>query len=93
VQDVQEAKHGDLVDASTRKAIRRRDLDGKLGDYVVGLRKKKFPVEVYLKVYNFVVIELTRQEADMVKELAENAETPGAVTEQRVKELGKLLKP
>ncbi len=29
----------------------------------------------------------------MVKELAEKAKQPGSVTEQRVKELGKLLKP
>jgi hypothetical protein len=84
VQDVQEAKHGDLADAATRKPTRRTYVDGKPGEYAVGLRKKKFPVEVYLKVYNFMVIELTRQEADMVKESTEKVEKSGSVTERRV---------
>jgi hypothetical protein len=57
---------------------------------VVDLRKKKFPVEVYLKVYNCEVSKLAQQYADVVKEPAEK---PGSVTEQRAEELGKLLKP
>jgi hypothetical protein len=61
VPDVQEARHGDLADAAARKPTRRERLDGKPGGYLVGLRKKKFPVEVYFKVYNFVVIKLARQ--------------------------------
>ena len=89
VQDVQEAKHSDFDDAATRKLTRRRYLDEKLNEYVVGLRKNEFPVEVYQDV----LLQLAQQEADMVKELAEKAKQPGSITEQRVKELGKLLKP
>jgi len=55
----------------------------------VSLRQNDFPVEVYQDV----LIKLAQQEADMVKELAEKAKQPGSVTEQRIKELGKLLQP
>jgi parvulin-like peptidyl-prolyl isomerase len=89
VQDVQEAKHSDFDDAATRKLTRRRYLDEKLNEYVVSLRKNEFPVEVYQDV----LLQLAQQEADMVKELAEKAKQPGSITEQRVKELGKMLKP
>jgi parvulin-like peptidyl-prolyl isomerase len=89
VQDVQEAKHSDFDDPATRKLTRRRYLDQKLGEYVVSLRENDFPVEVYQDV----LIKLAQQEADMIKELAEKAKQPGSITEQRVKELGKMLKP
>jgi len=89
VQDMQEAKFEDLGDTATRKLVRRKYLDDKLNAYVVSLRKNDFPVEVYQDV----LIKLAQQEADMVKELAEKAKQPGSVTEQRVKELGKLLQP
>ncbi len=89
VQDVQEAKHDDFDDAATRKLTRRRYLDDKLNAYVVKLRQEEFPVEVYQDV----LVKLAQQEADMVKELAEKAKQPGSITEQRVKELGKMLKP
>jgi peptidyl-prolyl cis-trans isomerase C len=89
VQDMQEAKFEDLGDTATRKLVRRKYLDDKLNAYVVSLRQNDFPVEVYQDV----LIKLAQQEADMVKELAEKAKQPGSVTEQRVKELGKLLQP
>jgi len=89
VQDMQEAKYTDLDDAATRKLTRRRYLDEKLDAYVVKLRQEEFPVEVYQDV----LVKLSQQEADMVKDLAQKAEQPGSVTEQRLKELGKLLKP
>jgi parvulin-like peptidyl-prolyl isomerase len=89
VQDVQEAKHSDFDDPATRKLTRRRYLDQKLGEYVVSLRENDFPVEVYQDV----LIKLAQQEADMIEELAEKAKQPGSVTEQRVKELGKMLNP
>ena len=89
VQDVQEAKHEDFFDAATRKLTRRKYLDERLNAYVVSLRKTQFPVEVYQDV----LVRLAQQEADMVKELAEKAQQPGSVTEQRIKELGKMMKP
>ena len=89
VQDMQEAKFEDLDDTATRKLVRRKYLDEKLNAYVVSLRQNDFPVEVYQDV----LIKLAQQEADMVKELAEKAKQPGSVTEQRVKDLGKLLQP
>jgi parvulin-like peptidyl-prolyl isomerase len=87
VQDVQEAKHDDLGDPATRKLTRRRYLDQKLNAYVVDLRQNQFPVEVYQDV----LLRLAQQEADMVKDLADKGKQPGSVTEQRVKELGKML--
>jgi len=89
VQDVQEAKLDDLGDAATRKLTRRRYLDQKLNAYVVDLRQNAFPVEVYQDV----LVRLAQQEADMVEDLADKGRQPGSVTEQRVKELGKLLMP
>ena len=89
VQDVREAEHDDFDDPATRKLTRRRYLDEKLNEYVVDLRKNEFPVEVYQDV----LLQLAQQEADMVTELAEKAEQPGSITEQRVKELGKMLNP
>ena len=89
VQDVQEAKHDDIGNPATRKLTRRRYLDQKLNEYAVNLRQNEFPVEVYQDV----LLRLAQQEADMVKELAQKAEQPGSVTEQRVKELQKFLGP
>lgn len=88
VQDVREAKHDDLGAPATRKLVRRRYLDDKLNAYVVKLRREEFPVEVYQDV----LVRLAQQEADMVKELADKARQPGSVTQQRVEELGKMLK-
>ena len=37
-------------------------------------------------------MQLEQQEADMVKTLAEKAQQPGSVTQQRIEELQKLMK-
>ena len=89
VQDVREAKHDDLSDSATRKLVRRRYLDDKLNAYVVRLRQEEFPVEVYQDT----LVTLAQQEADMVKELEVKARQPGSITQQRVEELGKMLRP
>ena len=89
VQDMQEAKYTDFDDPTTRKLAGREYLNNKLNAYTVDLRKNDFKVEVYQDV----LVRLAQQEADMVKELAEKAKQPGSVTEQRVKELSKLLRP
>lgn len=88
VQDVQEAKFSDFDDAATRKLTKRRYLDEKLNAYVVDLRQHQFPVEVYQDV----LVRLAQQEADMVGRLAQKAEEPGSVTQQRLGELQRLLK-
>jgi parvulin-like peptidyl-prolyl isomerase len=89
VQDVQEAKYNDFDDAATRKLTKRKYLDEKLDAYVVNLRKNEFTVEVYQDV----LVRLAQQEADMVKELAEQSEKPSSITQQRLKELGKTMNP
>jgi len=89
VQDVQEARFTDFDDPATHKLTKRKYLDEKLNAYVVTLREKEFPVEVYQDV----LVRLAQQEADTVKELSERARQPGSVTEQRVNELQKLMKP
>jgi parvulin-like peptidyl-prolyl isomerase len=89
VQDVQESKYSDFDDAATRKLTRRKYLDEKLDAYVVNLREKEFTVEVYQDV----LVRLAQQEADMVRELAEQSEKPSSITQQRLKELGKTMNP
>jgi peptidyl-prolyl cis-trans isomerase C len=88
VQDVQEAKYDDFGDAATQKLVRREWLDDKLNAYAVNLRTNEFPVVVYQDV----LVRLSQQAADAVAKLAEKAKQPGSVTEQRVKELQKLMK-
>jgi parvulin-like peptidyl-prolyl isomerase len=89
VQDVRDAQRESLDDAATRKEARRKYIHAKLDEYTVNLRKNVFNVEVY----EDRIVQLAQQEADMVKQLAEKAQEPGSVTEQRLKELQKLLNP
>ena len=89
VQDVRDAQNIDLDEPATRKQVRRRYIHEKLSDYVVELRKNDFPVEVY----EDVLVRLAQQEADMVKTLAAQSKEPGSVTQQRIKEMQKLLNP
>ena len=89
VQDVREAQYTDLDEPATRKQVRRRYIHEKLNDYVVELRKNDFPVVVY----EDVLVELAQDEADMVKTLSAQSQEPGSVTQQRIKEMQKLLKP
>jgi parvulin-like peptidyl-prolyl isomerase len=86
VQDVREAKFDVFEDQATRKLTRRKYIHDKLDEYVVNLRKNEFPVEVY----EDRLIQLAQQEADMVKQLAEKAQDPGSVTQERLKELQKI---
>lgn len=89
VQDVQPAKFSDFNDAATRQLTKRRYLDHKMDEYVVNLRMNEFPVEVYQDV----LVRLAQQEADMVKQLAEQGEQPASITRQRLKELGESMHP
>ena len=87
VQDLRDAQNADLEEAGTRKLAMRKYIHDKLNEYVVNLRKNDFKVEVY----EDVIIRLAQQEADMVKQMAEQAQDPGSVTQQRLEEMQKLL--
>ena len=89
VLEMKEARFTDFSDDATRKLTRRKYLDEKLDAYTTELRKDQFPV----KVYQDRLVQLEQQEADMVKALQEKAKQPGSVTEKRIKELQKLIKP
>ena len=89
VVEVSEARYTDFTDETTRKLTRRKYLHEKMDVYTAELRKEEFPVEVYQER----LVQLEQQEADMVKTLAEKAKQPGSVTEQRIGELQKLIKP
>ena len=89
VQDVRDGQYSDLEDPATRKHVRRKYIHEKLNDYVVELRKNEFPVQVY----EDVLIRLAQQEADMVKTLSAQSQDPASVTQQRIKEMQKLLNP
>lgn len=87
--EVKDSKYSDFADEATRKLTRRRYLHEKVDAYTAQLRKNEFSVVVYQDR----LVQLEQQEADMVKELAAKAEQPGSVTQQRIKELRKLMKP
>jgi parvulin-like peptidyl-prolyl isomerase len=89
VLDVRHAQYEDLEDEATRVRTRRKYIHEQLDAYVVELRREQFAVEVYQDA----LVRLAQGEANLVKQLAEQALEPGSVTEQRVEELGKLLKP
>ena len=89
VMDVREEQYGDLAQPATRKRVRRAYIHEKLDAYVVGLRQKAFEVEVY----EDNLTRLAQAEADMVQRLAEQAAEPGSVTQQRLQELQKAIKP
>ena len=50
VQDIRDARFQDVNDAETRKKTRRMFVKEKLNQYVIQLRKNKFPVKVYEQV-------------------------------------------
>jgi len=87
VQEVRDAENANLKDARTRKMTRRRYLHEKLDDYVIGLRKNVFDVEVY----EDAIIHLAQQEADMVKQMSERAQQDDSVTKRRLKEYEELI--
>jgi peptidyl-prolyl cis-trans isomerase C len=88
VQDVRDAQNAELEEERTRKLTRRYYIHEKLDDYVVNLRKNDFDVEVYQDT----LIRLAQQEADMVKQMQEQAEAPGSVTKQRLEEMQNIYK-
>jgi hypothetical protein len=87
VTDVRQGRYGDLSDPSARKRARRLYIHEKLDAYVVDLRRHRFDVEVY----EDKLTRLAQAEADMIRELSEQAARPGSVTEQRVTELQRLM--
>jgi parvulin-like peptidyl-prolyl isomerase len=89
VLEVGEGKYTDFADETTRKLTRRKYLHDKLDAYTAELRKTQFTVEVYQDR----LLQLSQQEADMVELLAQRAKQPGSVTQQRLKELQKIMKP
>jgi parvulin-like peptidyl-prolyl isomerase len=89
VLDVKDAEYTDLGETSTRERARRHYIQERLDAYVVELRKNEFDVEVF----EDRMVQLSQQEADMVKALSEKAQQPGSVTEERTKELQKYLPP
>jgi peptidyl-prolyl cis-trans isomerase C len=89
VLEVNEAKYTEFADEATRKLTRRQYLHDKLDAYTTELRKNQFPVEVYQDR----LVQLAQQEADMVKSLAQQAQQPGSVTQQRIEEMQQFMKP
>ena len=89
VLDVNDAKYTNFDDEVTRKLTRRDYMHAKLDTYTADLRKNRIPVEVYQDR----LVQLAQHEADMVKSLAQQAQQPGSVTQQRIEELKKLVKP
>ena len=89
VEDVSEAKYTDFADETTRNLARRKYLHEKMDAYTADLRKNEFPVVVYQDR----LVQLEQEEANVVAELAKKAKQPGSITEKRVKELQKLIKP
>lgn len=86
VQDVREARYDDPGQEATRRMTRRKYIHDKLDDYVVNLRKNRFPVEVY----EDTLVRLSQQEVDMVQQLAQKAAEQGSITRQRLEELQKI---
>lgn len=89
VLDVKEARFTDFADEATHKLTQRKYYQEKMDEYTKQLRLHEFPVEVYQER----LVQLEQQEADMVKTLAEKSQQPGSVTEKRIGELQKLIKP
>ena len=70
ILDMRDAAYNDIEDEATRQAARRRYIDEKLDAYVIGLRNKEFPVEVYDNVF----FDLAQQEVDWYKEVSEKTQ-------------------
>ena len=75
VQDVRAAQLENLDEPATRKEARRKYIHAKLDEYTIKLRQNDFKVEVY----EARIVQLAQQEADMVGQLAEQAQEPGSV--------------
>ncbi len=86
---MKEARFTDFSDEATHKLTRRKYLHEKIDAYTAELRKNQTAVEVYQDR----LVQLEQQEADAVKALAEKSKRPGSMTEKRIGELQKLIKP
>ena len=89
VQDTRDAKFTDIGDPTTRKLVKRRYLHDQIDAYTAKLRQEQFPVVVYQDR----LVELAQREADMVKEMAARSHAPGSVTQKRIEEMQKMMKP
>jgi len=87
VQDVRDAQRESLDEAATRKEAKRKYVHAQMAEYTANLRKNDFKVEVYPDR----IVQLAQQEADMVGKLAEKAQQPGSVTQQRLEDMQKLI--
>ena len=87
VQDVRDAQRESLEEPATRKEARRKYIHIKMAEYTTNLRENDFKVEVY----EDRIIALAQQEADMVGRLAEKAQEPGSITQQRLEDLQQLI--
>jgi len=87
VLDVLDARYENIDDAETRRLTQRAYVKEKFDNYVVGLRKNRYDVEVY----NDVLASKFQEEADMIAELTKKAAEEGSVTEERIKELEKWI--
>lgn len=87
VLDVRDPQYENFDDPATHSYLRRKYIHDKLDQYVVALRRDRFPVEVY----EDKLIRLAQQEADLVGSLAARSVDPTSVTQQRVEELRELL--
>lgn len=85
IMDMRDAAYNDIEDEATRQATRRRYIDEKLDAYVIDLRNKEFPVEVYDNVF----FDLAQQEVDWYKEVSEKTQKS---PEEIIQDIQKLKK-
>ena len=83
VQDKRGSSHESLDSPGTREKIREGMLEERLDKYTVNLRMNKFNVEVY----NEVITELARNEAEWFRALSEKSEPSQEVLVDQIKEL------
>jgi parvulin-like peptidyl-prolyl isomerase len=89
VLEVKDANYTDFADRETQKLVLRTYMHEKMDAYTAELRKNQFPVVVY----EDRLVQLSQREADMVKSLVKQAEQPGSITNKRIEELNKLVRP
>jgi hypothetical protein len=85
IMDMRDAVYDYFDDETTRQATRRRYIDEKLDAYVIDLRNREFPVQVYDDVF----FDLAQQEVDWYKEISEKTQK---APEEIIKDLQKLKK-
>jgi len=85
IMDMRDAVYDDFEEEVTRQATRRRYIDEKLDAYVIDLRNREFPVQVYDDVF----FDLAQQEVDWYKEVSEKTQKS---PEEIIQDLQKLKK-